>query len=343
MSKVRANNKGFTLIELLASISILAIIMLMAIPNIVGIVQRNKNKVYIEDAKKVITLAKYEIKKDVSKKPTDSSMTKTIYLKDLDKSKEVYDAPNGGHYEREGSYVTIQYVSGMLKYYITLYEIKNESQIGLFNVSEDDLYKSNAVELVKTKGKTTTNGGGYSSGDETSTKPSGDSYNTNTNTNDNKPYGTTSSGSYGTVTYSDAVPALSVITSTVKVTSINPKTSYSGNIVIRAYGKFNTNQIDSMINSNTNSISIGGIYGGVSVGNYSYYSASVGNVTYGSDGYTEIPIYFSISSSNPRLGSVQIKVPAGAVCGANNKCNTVSTFFTGVTVKDSSSSYSSYY
>ena len=37
------NNRGFTLIELLATIAILAIIMLVTVPNVIGIIERNKN------------------------------------------------------------------------------------------------------------------------------------------------------------------------------------------------------------------------------------------------------------------------------------------------------------
>ena len=49
---MRVKNKGFTLIELLASIVILGIIFVFALPQIVGVVSGNRNKMYVEDAKK---------------------------------------------------------------------------------------------------------------------------------------------------------------------------------------------------------------------------------------------------------------------------------------------------
>ena len=42
------NEKGFTLVELLATVSILGIIMLIAVPNILGTVERNKKTFGIE-------------------------------------------------------------------------------------------------------------------------------------------------------------------------------------------------------------------------------------------------------------------------------------------------------
>ena len=139
MSKVRANNKGFTLIELLASISILAIIMLMAIPNVVGIVQRNKNKTYVEDAKRFISLAKYE------KSVHPITGTKTYYLKDLDKSKEIDEGPNGEKYNRNNSYVTIIKNSNIYNYKVTLYEEKNGRKIGIINKMESEININNVI------------------------------------------------------------------------------------------------------------------------------------------------------------------------------------------------------
>ena len=46
------NKKGFTLIELLGVIIILSIIMLIAIPNVTSVLEKNKRENYIADAKK---------------------------------------------------------------------------------------------------------------------------------------------------------------------------------------------------------------------------------------------------------------------------------------------------
>lgn len=62
------NNKGFTLVELLASIAILAIISLIAVPSILSISDKNKKEVYVNDTKRLISIAKYEANKHAEKK-----------------------------------------------------------------------------------------------------------------------------------------------------------------------------------------------------------------------------------------------------------------------------------
>ena len=48
--------KGFTLVELLAVIVLLGILMTLGIPTVMNLVGKNRNKSYIEDAKRLIKL-----------------------------------------------------------------------------------------------------------------------------------------------------------------------------------------------------------------------------------------------------------------------------------------------
>ena len=57
------NKKGFTLVELLATIGILALISLIAIPSVINLTNKNKKGMYIKDAKRFISLVEYESRK----------------------------------------------------------------------------------------------------------------------------------------------------------------------------------------------------------------------------------------------------------------------------------------
>lgn len=109
------NSKGFTLIELIATITILGIIMLVAIPNIMGISIKSKNRTYINDANKLVTLVKYKFESDASiNKPTEDTCVR-INLADLDQT-ELKTGPENGNYDLNDSYVVIRYNSTSKKY-----------------------------------------------------------------------------------------------------------------------------------------------------------------------------------------------------------------------------------
>ena len=135
------NNKGFTLIELLATITILSIIMLIAIPNVIGVVQRNKQKTFVEDAKKFISLAQYKRAKEVSD-------TSYFTLNEIDEGAELTEGPNGGFYDRTKSYITVEADT----YKVCFQEYKKDTTIcvgAINNATEDDLYAAGANSLVK--------------------------------------------------------------------------------------------------------------------------------------------------------------------------------------------------
>ncbi len=117
------NNKGFTLVELLATMSILSVIMILAVPNVVGIVARNKNKTYIEDAKKLVSISKYKMKSDSSVKEILSKNNPVcLSLQYLDAGKELNDAPNGGTYNNNSYVRIVKDSSGKYTYTVQLLE-----------------------------------------------------------------------------------------------------------------------------------------------------------------------------------------------------------------------------
>jgi len=104
------NKKGFTLIELIATITILSIIMMIAIPNVISITNKNKNQTYINDARKMVTLAKYRFESDATiPRPTETESI-VILLNALDRS-ELQKGPENGVYDTSRSFVSIIYNS----------------------------------------------------------------------------------------------------------------------------------------------------------------------------------------------------------------------------------------
>ncbi len=142
------NNKGFTLVELLASMVILGILMAITIPNIMGILSQNKNNSYIEDAQKLVSRAKYKYSDSdfVDKKLNNGACYKmTIaYLN----NGEFNEAPNGGTYFNEGSYVVIQKSAGRTYYYVSLAEKTDKKVYYIPYTKYEDLAKNDG-SIVK--------------------------------------------------------------------------------------------------------------------------------------------------------------------------------------------------
>ena len=98
------NNKGFTLVELLGSMVILGLIMLIVVPNVVGLMNSNRETVYVEDAKKMILIAKAKVSGKKVKAPMGSNQCTFIGLGFLDNS-EFDNPPNGGCYDVNRSFL----------------------------------------------------------------------------------------------------------------------------------------------------------------------------------------------------------------------------------------------
>ena len=153
---MKLNNKGFTLIELLAAMVILAAIMAIAVPNVLGILNNSKADAYVEDAKKLLSLAEYKFRANPSFRPPQNQCT-VMSLNYLDNS-EFDNAPNNGKYDKTNSYVIIvnqptaagksQYL-----YYVTIDEILTDgSHRGIAYKSYEQLYGNEPGDLIQNGG-----------------------------------------------------------------------------------------------------------------------------------------------------------------------------------------------
>lgn len=147
------NNNGFTLIELLATISLLAVLMLIAVPNVIGVVNRNKNNTYVEDAKKLVALAEYKIRSNSKYKPANG-YSYCFSMNFLGTGDFDTTAPNGGKYMSDKSYVKATRKSdGEITYNVVLVEKKDASKfygVGVISeVASDKLYEDDISGLIK--------------------------------------------------------------------------------------------------------------------------------------------------------------------------------------------------
>lgn len=117
------NKKGFTLIEILAVIIILGVIMTIAVPNVLSMIDRNKKDTFIEHAKMMATQAEYTIRKDVSIEYPSEGKAIILTLEYLNTS-DISESPYGTMYDKTRSFVAVvnESVDGLTeyKYYVHL-------------------------------------------------------------------------------------------------------------------------------------------------------------------------------------------------------------------------------
>ena len=112
---------GYTLIELIAVIILIGIILLIALPRVIGVSENSKKKTYITDAKRMITTAETKYKKDTTIEQPTSTTCIVFKLKDLEID-SLTTGPNNGNYDEDYSYVTMNYINGKYTYGIQLLE-----------------------------------------------------------------------------------------------------------------------------------------------------------------------------------------------------------------------------
>ncbi len=134
---------GFTLIELLAVIAIIALISLVAIPNIVGLSTGIRKDNMLDDAKKLISLAKYQVNKSYTIRTSSSHK---FTFAELNINKDIANDPDGGEYNATSSFV--KYTNNGTAHYCVVL-IGSVRHIGSSTncVSENNLYsRSNVVD-----------------------------------------------------------------------------------------------------------------------------------------------------------------------------------------------------
>lgn len=141
------NKRGFTLVELLGVIIILSIIMLLAIPNVTSVLEKNKKETYLTDAKKLITQVEYEISNSNIEKPTSTEILKIrlSYVGTSDVSKD----PDGNPYDVDNSYVVVVRKNGYLEYYVNLVANVDGKNKGIRFRKKEELDSDQKLTLIE--------------------------------------------------------------------------------------------------------------------------------------------------------------------------------------------------
>lgn len=103
------NNKGFTLVEILAMLVILGIIIAISVPNISGILSKQKENISIEDANKLVETAKVKVRtKSNVDLPSESQYCNIYTMAFLDTNDDYSTGTNGGTYDKLESFVIVK-------------------------------------------------------------------------------------------------------------------------------------------------------------------------------------------------------------------------------------------
>lgn len=152
------NDKGFTMIELLAAMVLLSILMLVAVPTVLNMMDQTRRKTIINDAKKLVSSVEYKVKNNNNfiKKPRSDGKCIVLTLGYLDLGNEFQEGPHGGTYLLDDSYVIVKYdPSGDVnyqkkyKYYVTLVEkYQGETYYGLFLYPYEKIFDKGAESFA---------------------------------------------------------------------------------------------------------------------------------------------------------------------------------------------------
>lgn len=142
------NNYGFTLVELLAMLVVLGLIMGVAIPNIVGILNRSKVNMMKEDSTKMVNSAKISVSSRELKKPNNNQCV-MFSLDYLDNNDDIKKGPNDGEYLRYDSFVLMKKEGSKYVYYVRLIEKIKDNKYSGVELANYDLFVKSPTSYIE--------------------------------------------------------------------------------------------------------------------------------------------------------------------------------------------------
>lgn len=146
---MKINEKGFTLIELLAVIIILGVIMTIAVPNVLSMLDKNKKDTFIEHAKLMANQAEYAIRKDTTIEYPTKNNAIIMTLEYLN-TEDISESPYNTMYSPSQSFVAIVNYSDdagvtEYKYYVHLVACND---LECTNNSNEDIQDTRGINLI---------------------------------------------------------------------------------------------------------------------------------------------------------------------------------------------------
>ena len=143
-------NRGFTLIELLAVIVITGVLSIMIVPKISNIMTESKMKMYVQDAKKLLTQAQYRMSANNSDIDKPENGECIIFSLNFLAVNDFRNPPNNGKYMDESSFVVVKNEDGQLEYAVMLVEHRKDGLYqGVEFVTEKQLNSPDALKHVR--------------------------------------------------------------------------------------------------------------------------------------------------------------------------------------------------
>ena len=152
------NNKGFTLVEILAMLVVLAILLAISVPNISGILSKQKENISVDDANKLVESTKIKVRTKLNVELPNENKNCNVYtMAFLDSNDDYTTGTNGGTYDEFESFVVakkiVKTVNGMkevsYEYYVRLFEDVDGEAMGVELTKVENIEK-NPKNYMKT-------------------------------------------------------------------------------------------------------------------------------------------------------------------------------------------------